>query len=578
MADGDKVVTGLDVSAEKIREKFLQKYGDNIKKNLYDDRDVQKVQENDSYLETFFRKRETVDEAVDRLHESLKWRMEFGMNDMTEDNFERQVWEKGAVFFHNHDKDGHRILFLKVKEHRKDPQTQPVIKRFFAFHLETFYRHNPEEKLVILFDMTETGLSNLDMELIKFVITSFKIYYPVILDKMLIYEMPWVFNAAWTIIKTWLSAEAVNKIKFAKKADIQEYINKDQLMEHMGGTDKFQYEYDPQEWKNEWDGIKGRKKVTFADQENNFHRSFSMDSIDDQNPPPIKASYNFIASKSGSILARSVQKQDSAILGGVNQGINPYVGANPGSPPYGSANQGGIQYSGAKPGSALYGSANYVTSTYAKRENREDNSFIGRLLTISPAEELAFIIDNAGKEAGTIISLKNTLPYSIAYKVKTTSPEKYRVRPSFGVVKAGTTVEVVIILQQEYFATAHKDKFLIMAMEMTDGGTDNVTEIWKNVSKESIMEHRLRCVVTVANPEDQGYNVMSSAVPFSLLAQKVDVLLDRTHFLQTSVQRIFYLQLFLIIVVVIGAILYGFWPLPDQRQTPDSDFCNSGIF
>ncbi|KAL3880965.1 hypothetical protein ACJMK2_033166 [Sinanodonta woodiana] len=375
MADGDKVVTE---SAEKIREKFLQKYGDNIKKNLYDDRDVQKVQENDSYVESFFRKRETVDEAVDRLHESLKWRMEYGINDLTEDNFDLQVWEKGAVFFHNHDKDGHKILFLKVKEHRKDPQTQPIIKRFFAFHLETFYRHNPEEQLVIFFDMTDTGLANLDMELIKFVITSFKIYYPVILDKMLIYEMPWVFNAAWTIIKTWLSAEAVKRIKFVKKADIQEYINKDQLMEHMGGTDKFQYKYDPEDWKNDWDGIKGRKKVTFADQEDSFHRTFSMDSsIDDQNPLSIKASYNIIASKSGSILARSTQKPGGALIGSINHGIN-YGSVNYGSINHGIVNygsSGSYPYAGVNPG-------NFATSAYAKRENREDNSFIGRLLTV----------------------------------------------------------------------------------------------------------------------------------------------------------------------------------------------------
>lgn len=42
--------------------------------------------------------------------------------------------------------------------------------------------------------------------------------------------------AAWKIIKTWLSPEAVKKIKFVSKNDVQEYINKDQLWEHMGGT------------------------------------------------------------------------------------------------------------------------------------------------------------------------------------------------------------------------------------------------------------------------------------------------------------------------------------------------------
>lgn len=45
-----------------------------------------------------------------------------------------------------------------------------------------------------------------------------------------------MISAAWKIIKTWLSPEAVKKIKFVSKNDVQEYINKDQLWEHMGGT------------------------------------------------------------------------------------------------------------------------------------------------------------------------------------------------------------------------------------------------------------------------------------------------------------------------------------------------------
>lgn len=37
----------------------------------------------------------------------------------------------------------------------------------------------------------------------------------------------------------------------------------------------------------------------------------------------------------------------------------------------------------------------------------------------SPAEELRFVTDEDGKDAHDVISLKNTLPYPIAYKVNT---------------------------------------------------------------------------------------------------------------------------------------------------------------
>ena len=42
--------------------------------------------------------------------------------------------------------------------------------------------------------------------------------------------------AAWKVIKTWLSAEAIAKIKFATRSDVNTYIDVDQLLEHMGGT------------------------------------------------------------------------------------------------------------------------------------------------------------------------------------------------------------------------------------------------------------------------------------------------------------------------------------------------------
>ena len=65
--------------------------------------------------------------------------------------------------------------------------------------------------------------------------------------------------------------------------------------------------------------------------------------------------------------------------------------------------------------------ANRLTSPRAGRHSRASSdtcSFSGRLLTISPAEELTFIADETGKEIFDIITLTNTLMYPIAFKVR----------------------------------------------------------------------------------------------------------------------------------------------------------------
>ena len=53
---------------------------------------------------------------------------------------------------------------------------------------------------------------------------------------MMIYEMPWVLNAVWKLIKQLLSDEQQKFVIFAKKSEVDKYIARDQLLVHMGGT------------------------------------------------------------------------------------------------------------------------------------------------------------------------------------------------------------------------------------------------------------------------------------------------------------------------------------------------------
>ncbi|XP_052077844.1 motile sperm domain-containing protein 2-like isoform X1 [Mytilus californianus] len=514
MADGDKAIEN---EADKLREAFHAKYSvsDFVEKKLYDQRDIDNIKSNDLYVQQFIRKTEPLSEAADRLHEALKWRRECGIRDATEESFPRWALERGAIYFHNVDKDGKKLLFVRVKEHKKDASVLPEVKRFFAYHLETQYNEDPHSQITLVFDMADAGLSNLDMDLIKFVITSFKVYYPSLLNVMLIYEMPWLFNAAWKIIKTWLSAEAVKKIKFITRSDAQAYINKDQLLEHMGGTDKFQFRYLSPEERLEEENKANRKKVTFADQDKSPVEPFP-DNLNNSAPTKQQSSPNKSSFKS------------------------------------------------------------------PHQRRTEDNSFIGRLLTISPGDELLFTTDETGKETFDVISLKNTLPYAIAYKVKTTSPEKYRVRPSAGIVKAGSTVDVHVYLQQGY-NTVSKDKFLIMAMELTSDSADNLQQLWKTVPRENIMEHRLKCSQVHKNgSQDSIASSASSLDQIDKLNTKMDQLMESNRKLEQTVKMMFIVQIsFLILILLYYVMLYFFSPSlpPPAPKGNISDYCaGSNLF
>lgn len=43
-------------------------------------------------------------------------------------------------------------------------------------------------------------------------------------------------SAAWKIVKSWLGPEAISKLRFASKSEVQTFIGPEYLPPHMGGT------------------------------------------------------------------------------------------------------------------------------------------------------------------------------------------------------------------------------------------------------------------------------------------------------------------------------------------------------
>jgi hypothetical protein len=81
-----------------------------------------------------------------------------------------------------------------VKLHKKDQFPHVQVCKWIAFFFERIYKFNVDDPIVLLFDMTDAGYSNLDMEMIRFVVNCLKTYYPGLIDYMIIYQMPFIFN------------------------------------------------------------------------------------------------------------------------------------------------------------------------------------------------------------------------------------------------------------------------------------------------------------------------------------------------------------------------------------------------
>ncbi|KAH0466030.1 hypothetical protein IEQ34_006133 [Dendrobium chrysotoxum] len=127
----------------------------------------------------------------------------------------------------------------------------------------------------------------------------------------------------------------------------------------------------------------------------------------------------------------------------------------------------------------------------------------GELLEIDPPE-LKFPFE-LRKQISCSLQLSNKTDDHIAFKVKTTNPKKYCVRPNNGIVLPRSICDVVVTMQAQREAPADiqcKDKFLVQSA-VIDPGTlakDITAEMFSRESGNKVDEVKLR-VVYVSPPQ-----------------------------------------------------------------------------
>ncbi|KAK8945367.1 Vesicle-associated protein 1-2 [Platanthera guangdongensis] len=127
----------------------------------------------------------------------------------------------------------------------------------------------------------------------------------------------------------------------------------------------------------------------------------------------------------------------------------------------------------------------------------------GELLGIEPLE-LKFPFE-LRKQISCSLQLSNKSDDYIAFKVKTTNPKKYCVRPNNGVVLPRSSCDVVVTMQAQKEAPPDmqcKDKFLVQSVVVNPGTTpkDVTTEMFSRESGNKVEEIKLR-VLYVTPPQ-----------------------------------------------------------------------------
>ncbi|XP_075702630.1 vesicle-associated membrane protein-associated protein B/C [Rhinoderma darwinii] len=140
-----------------------------------------------------------------------------------------------------------------------------------------------------------------------------------------------------------------------------------------------------------------------------------------------------------------------------------------------------------------------------------------QVLVLEPQHELKFK-GPFTDVVTTNLKLMNPTEKNICFKVKTTAPRRYCVRPNSGVIEAGSSINVSVMLQPFDYDPNEKSKhkFMVQSMFAPPDITD-MEAVWKDAKPDDLMDSKLRCMFELPSENDKPHEgetnkVLSSSV------------------------------------------------------------------
>ncbi|KAJ1387477.1 Vesicle-associated membrane-protein-associated protein [Sesbania bispinosa] len=147
------------------------------------------------------------------------------------------------------------------------------------------------------------------------------------------------------------------------------------------------------------------------------------------------------------------------------------------------------------------------------------------ILDIEPSE-LEFIFE-LKKQSSCSVQLSNNTHHYVAFKVKTTSPKKYSVRPNVGVLAPKATCEFIVTMQAQRVAPEDmvcKDKFLVQSTLVSAETTseDVTSSLFVKDGSRYIEEYKLK-VVLISPPDSPEFSPINGDSKNGLNHEKVQI-------------------------------------------------------
>ncbi|XP_017074958.1 vesicle-associated membrane protein-associated protein B [Drosophila eugracilis] len=129
-------------------------------------------------------------------------------------------------------------------------------------------------------------------------------------------------------------------------------------------------------------------------------------------------------------------------------------------------------------------------------------------LTIDPEHELRFV-GPFNRPVVTIMTLRNNSCMPLVFKIKTTAPKRYCVRPNIGKIPPYRTTQVEICLQPFIYDQQEKNKHKFMVQSImvpVESDLTDLNKLWKDLEPDQLMDAKLKCVFELPSAEANSEN------------------------------------------------------------------------
>ncbi|CAG2106229.1 unnamed protein product [Medioppia subpectinata] len=161
------------------------------------------------------------------LTNAMRWRKSFGVKDLKESDFPEEYYRSGSIITYGRDRNDATVIIVRANIHKKIHEWSDVMKKFFIYQIEKIDFNNDGKGVTLILDCSGIGISNLDLDLLQFIVTSFSIM------------------ASRRRSKSWLPEDDQKFFHLTQKKNLNEFVCEQQLPKFMGGNNPNSYQMVP---------------------------------------------------------------------------------------------------------------------------------------------------------------------------------------------------------------------------------------------------------------------------------------------------------------------------------------------